>query len=180
MRVGVGSTNPVKRRATRSALASVPDVVVESVTVDSGVGEQPFGERETVAGAVNRARNVLAAGEYDLGVGLEGGVAEVEGTEGLFLIMWAAATDGDRLGHGAGPRLRLPDRIAGRIRDGEELGPVMNDVLGTDDVAETRGAAGVLTNGIIDREDGLRSALAGALGPFVTGFYGERKTGQKQ
>lgn len=172
MRVGIGSTNPVKRRATESALTSIPDVTVESVAVESGVSEQPFGERETVEGAVNRAHNVLDADDYTLGVGLEGGVAEVEGVDGLFLIMWAAATDGDQTGRGAGPRLRLPDSIADRIQNGEELGPVMNDVLGTDDVAETRGAAGVLTNGIIDREDGLRSALAGALGPFVTGFYG--------
>ncbi|WP_158057840.1 inosine/xanthosine triphosphatase [Halorussus halophilus] len=171
MRVGVGSTNPVKRRATESALSSIPELTVESVAVESGVSEQPFGERETVEGAVNRAQNVLDAGEFTLGVGLEGGVAEIEGADGLFLIMWAAATDGDQIGRGAGPRLRLPDNIADRIRGGEELGPVMNDALGTDDVPETRGAAGVLTNGIIDREDGLRSALAGALGPFVTGFY---------
>ncbi|NEU57654.1 inosine/xanthosine triphosphatase [Halorussus sp. MSC15.2] len=171
MRVGVGSTNPVKRGATESALTEFPGTVVESVAVESNVSEQPVGERETVEGAENRARNVLAAGDYDLGVGLEGGVAEVEGADGLFLIMWAAATDGERVGRGAGPRLRLPESIAGRVRDGEELGPVMDDVLDMENVAEKEGAAGALTGHVIDRESALRQAVAGALGPFVTDLY---------
>lgn len=171
MRIGVGSTNPVKRNATESALADFSPTTVESVVVESAVSEQPVGEAETIDGAENRARNVLAAGNYDLGVGLEGGVAEVEGTEGLFLIMWAAATDGETIGHGAGPRLRLPESIAGRVHDGEELGPVMDDVLNMDDVAEKQGAAGALTGHIIDRESALRQAVAGALGPFVTELY---------
>jgi len=171
MRVGVGSTNPVKRSATESALGDLPGASVESVAVASDVSEQPVGERETVRGAENRAKNVLDAGDYDLGVGLEGGVAEVGAADGLFLLMWAAVTDGERTGLGAGPRLRLPDAIATRVRDGEELGPVMDDVLGMDDVAEKQGAAGALTGGIIDRESALEQAVAGALGPFVTEFY---------
>jgi inosine/xanthosine triphosphatase len=182
MRVGVGSTNPVKRSATESALREFPGTSVESVAVESGVSEQPAGEHETLEGAQNRARNVLDAGEYDVGVGLEGGVAEIatgDGVEvneevgtadGLFLIMWAAATDGNRMGWGAGPRLRLPESIASRVWDGEELGPVMDDVLGMDDVAKKQGAAGALTGGIIDRETALRQAVAGAFGPFVTDF----------
>ena len=171
MRIGVGSTNPVKRSATESALREFPGTSVESVGVESGVSEQPVGEDETVTGARNRAGNVLEAGDYDLGVGLEGGVAEIDGTEGLFLVMWAVATDGERVGHGAGPRLRLPESIAERVRDGEELGPVMDDVLNMDDVAEKQGAAGALTGHIIDRESALRQAVAGALGPFVTELY---------
>jgi inosine/xanthosine triphosphatase len=171
MRVGVGSTNPVKAAATESALDAFPEAEVESVAVESGVSEQPFGEAETVEGAENRARNVLAAGEYDLGVGLEGGVAEIESAGGLFLVMWAAATDGERIGRGAGPRLRLPTSIASRVREGEELGPVMDDVLDMENVAEKQGAAGALTAHAIDREGALRQAVAGALGPFVTELY---------
>jgi inosine/xanthosine triphosphatase len=167
MRVAVGSTNPVKRRATEAALSTVAVRSVESVAVSSGVSEQPFGPAEAIEGARTRARNALDSGAFDLGVGLEGGVAEVEGVDGLFLTMWAAVTDGERSGLGAGPRLRLPESVAARVRAGEELGPVMDDVLGTDDVAEKQGAAGVLTAGIIDREE----ALAAALGPFATDRY---------
>jgi non-canonical (house-cleaning) NTP pyrophosphatase len=65
----------------------------------------------------------------------------------------------------------LPDDVADRVRAGNELGPVMDDLLDTENVAERQGAAGVLTDGIIDRESALRHAVAGALGPFVTDLY---------
>lgn len=176
MRVAVGSGNPVKRDATANALPSATEV--DAVSVDSGVSEQPWGETETIEGAGNRARRALDAGNYDLGVGLEGGVARVESphdgdpiVDGLFLTMWAAATDGDRIEYGGGPRLRLPDSVADRLEAGEELGPVMDDLLDTNGVKHDQGAAGVLTGGIVDRESALRHALAGALGPFVTEYY---------
>ncbi|WP_227375605.1 inosine/xanthosine triphosphatase [Haladaptatus halobius] len=173
MRVGVGSRNPVKIAAVEAVFdareTQVDPVVVESVGAESGVAEQPFGERETLAGAENRARR--AAAGRDLGVGLEGGVSEVADADGLYLTMWAAVTDGESLGRGSGPRLQLPEPVALRIRDGEELGPVMDDVLGESDVAKKQGAAGALTDGIIDRQEALEHAVAGALALFVTDVY---------
>jgi inosine/xanthosine triphosphatase len=171
MRVTVGSGNPVKIAATEAALAGQFDATVSGAAVESGVAEQPRGHAETVAGAENRAEAALAVEGADLGVGIEGGVAEFEGTDGLFLVMWAAVTDGQRWGQGSGPALRLPEPVTTRVRDGEELGPVMDDLLDTSGVARDRGAAGELTDGIIDRESALEHAVAGALGPFVTEFY---------
>ncbi|PSQ56380.1 hypothetical protein BRD18_08685, partial [Halobacteriales archaeon SW_7_71_33] len=119
VRVAVGSTNPVKVAATELALSrgdALSATTVEAVAVDSGVADQPRGVAETVEGAVTRARRALgetrqALGETrraldeaaagrgdDLGVGIEGGVAEREGVDGLYLVMWAAVTDGDRVG----------------------------------------------------------------------------------
>ncbi|WP_066414570.1 DUF84 family protein [Halorubrum aethiopicum] len=196
LRLGVGSGNPAKRRAVERALEAVgadgsteavgadgsteadgaagsPGAVesIEAVPVDSGVSEQPTGHAETVAGAENRAAAVLEQGAYDLGVGLEGGVARFDGIDGLFLVMWAAVDDGDRAGRGAGPSLRLPDGVAARIEGGAELGPVMDDVLDTTGVARRGGAAGALTNGSLDRDEALAAAVAGALGPFVSDLY---------
>ena len=172
MRLAVGSGNPVKRRAVEQAIAETLDgATVEAVSVDSGVSEQPRGREETVEGAKNRARNALAAGEYDLGVGLEGGVAEIPETEGLFLIMWVAVTDGEQVGLGSGPAFRLPASIGDRVAAGEELGPVMDDVLGEDGVAEKQGAAGALSAGVVDRDDALAAGVAAAMGPFVTDRY---------
>ncbi len=176
MDIGVGSGNPVKRHAVERAIRTeesgvIANATVESVAVDSGVSEQPIGHRETVHGAENRASAVLDAGGYDLGVGIEGGVARIDGVEGRFLIMWAAVDDGTQVGRGAGPSLRLPDRIAARIDAGEELGPVMDDVLNTTGVAKRGGAAGALTDGRVDRTDALAIAVAGALGPFVSTLY---------
>jgi inosine/xanthosine triphosphatase len=199
MNVGVGSGNPVKVEATRRALPSEHDefgrdAVVESEPVPSGVSEQPRGHGETRRGAVNRAVAVLDersedGHEYDLGVGIEGGVTDeygaVEtdrasattggetiavGTE-LSLIMWAAVTDGERTGVGAGPTIPLPATVATRVREGAELGPVMDDVLGQSGVATDQGAAGAVTGRRVDRTSALESAVASALAPFVTELY---------
>lgn len=170
MRVAVGSRNPVKVAAAERALGELADVV-DAVGVDSGVAEQPRGIDATLAGARNRARRAHGAGEYDLGVGIEGGVAEFGPTDRLFLVNWAAVTDGERLEAGAGPGLPLPERIARRVRDGGELGPVMDDVVGRTGVKREEGAAGILTGGHTDRETALVQAVATALGPFVTDHY---------
>ena len=187
LRVGVGSGNPVKRRAVELALGSAADadlpgdptgVAIESVPVGSGVSEQPRGHAETISGAENRAAAVLdaepGAGDaraFDLGVGIEGGVAGFDGTDGRYLIMWAAVTDGDRVGRGAGPSLALPADVAARLDDGAELGPVMDDLLDAEGVAKRGGAAGALTAGRVDRAEALAAGVSGALGPFVSDLY---------
>ncbi|MEF8780754.1 MAG: inosine/xanthosine triphosphatase [Haloferacaceae archaeon] len=181
MRVAVGSGNPVKREAVAMAIESDADgfgdgAVVDPVAVDSGVSEQPTGHRETRTGAEIRAERAYDAGAYDLGVGIEGGVAGFpdrggDGGATPFLVMWAAATDGDRTGVGAGPSIALPAAIAARIDGGEELGPVMDEILGASDVAKNQGAAGVFTAGRIDRAEALSAAVAGALAPFVCSLY---------
>ena len=179
MHVAVGSENPAKVAATERALGAHLDAEVTAIAVDSGVPEQPRGHEQTLAGARTRAERALAAvrettdGECDpaLGVGIEGGVAEFPGTEGLFLVMWAAITDGHRTGPGSGPAIPLPAALAERVTGGEELGPVLDDVVGTEGIAREVGAAGVLTDGIIDRESALVHAVAAAAGPFVTDFY---------
>lgn len=182
MRIAVGSGNPVKRDATERVLS---DAKIVAEPVPSGVPEQPIGRAETRRGARNRAERALRSGSYDLGVGLEGGVAAVDDADGdpagepssptdaddLYLIMWGAVTDGDRRGVGGGPSYPLPDSIAGRIRGGEELGPVMDDVLGESGVAESQGAAGALTDGRTTRTDALAAAVAAAAGPFLTDLY---------
>jgi len=175
MRIAVGSGNPVKRDAT---VRVFPDDDVFAEPVPSGVGEQPMGREETRRGARNRAEAALGTGAYDLGVGIEGGVADVEPsavsgdeTAALYLVMWAAVTDGDRWGVGAGPSLPLPTSIAVRVGNGEELGPVMDDVLGESNVAENRGAAGAFTGGKLTRTDALDAAVAAAASPFLSDLY---------
>jgi inosine/xanthosine triphosphatase len=154
MDVAVGSENPVKRRAVERVFESA---TVETRAVESGVSEQPVGHTETIAGARTRARESFGT-DVAFGVGLEGGVAEftssaerptngVEDDEfnrvdGLFLIMWAAVTDGKRIEIGAGPSVRLPDSIAREVVSGAELGPLLDERLETNDSASVDGRMG--------------------------------------
>jgi len=170
MKLAVGSTNPVKVDAVERTLESY-EPTVTGVDVDSGVSEQPWSIEETVTGAETRARNAFAATDADYGVGLEGGVARLEGVPGLSLIMWGAVTDGDRIERGSGPTLRLPAGVADQLDGGAELGPVMDDLLGTDGLAESAGAAGALTAGLTDRTRALGEAVACSFGPFLTTYY---------
>ncbi|MCU4750793.1 inosine/xanthosine triphosphatase [Halobacteria archaeon AArc-curdl1] len=168
MKFVVGSQNPVKAAAVETALERYQPTV-RPVAVDSGVSEQPSDVDETITGAKTRAKRALAAADGEYGVGLEGGVARFN--DELYLIMWAAVTDGERICCGSGPSLRLPDVVSAQLEAGRELGPVVDDLLGTDDIARAGGAAGAFTNGLIDREEALAGAVACAFGPFVTSEY---------
>ncbi|QLG50864.1 inosine/xanthosine triphosphatase [Natrinema halophilum] len=170
MEIAVGSTNPVKIDAVERTLERY-DPTVTAIDVDSGVGEQPRSVDETVRGAENRARRALAATRADYGVGLEGGIARFEPVPGLSLIMWGAVTDGARTERGGGPVLRLPDRVAERVTEGAELGPILDEMLGTENVAQAEGAAGVLTAGLTDRTQALGEAVSCSFGPFLTDYY---------
>jgi inosine/xanthosine triphosphatase len=164
MHVAIGSTNPVKLNAVERV---VPAAETSAVGVDSGVPEQPWGREETVQGARNRATAALSATDADYGVGIEGGVAERDVPGGVWLVMWAAVTDGTTTRFGAGPSIRLPDTVARRLRDGAELGPLLDEELGRAEIAKQEGAIGVYTDGHVSRTDALVDAVAGAFGPFL-------------
>ena len=68
--IAVGSANPVKLAAARAVLARVaPEARVDAVQVSSTVREQPFGDEETIRGALARARAAREASGAELGVG---------------------------------------------------------------------------------------------------------------
>jgi inosine/xanthosine triphosphatase len=170
-KIAVGSTNPVKITAVRSVVERAwPDAEVLPLDVDSGVSVMPMSDIECITGARNRAAQARDTLKADLGIGLEGGVNK-EPT-GLFLLGWVVAVDKDGLeGLGGGARLPLPSRIARRILDGEELGPVMDELLGQTDVKKKGGAVGTLTSGLVMRQETFAIAVAYALAPFVSSEY---------
>ncbi|WP_216317562.1 inosine/xanthosine triphosphatase [Deinococcus aestuarii] len=171
MRVRVGSLNPAKVRPVREVFGAWwPDAEVEGVAVPSGVPEQPVGEAQTREGAVNRARAALVGADW--GVGLEGGVS-FEGEEAR-LFGFVAVARGHRVEVARTAEVRLPPVVAARVRAGEEVGPVMDGVLGTVDVKRGVGSVGVLSRGLVTRADVWRQAVAFAAVPFLDpGLYPE-------
>lgn len=164
--VVVGSGNPVKEAAVSETLGDRADQVTRKV-VDSGVSDQPRSHSETLQGAETRAVRAFDAGDYDLGIGLEGGITEPEFTSGTYLIMWGVATDGDRIGRAAGPQFQLPHSVAKSVHEGRELGPALDDHLGREGTKYEEGAAGVISKGLTDRSEALGQAVAGAVGPLL-------------
>lgn len=143
-----------------------PDAIVIPVDVATGVSEMPMSDAESLAGAKNRAQAALAQAQADLGVGLEGGVNPEP--IGLVLHGWVVVVDGHgRTGIGGAGRLPLPETIARRVLAGEELGPVMDAVLGQTEVRKQGGAVGALTAGLVLRQEAFAQGVAYALAPFV-------------
>ncbi len=165
----VGSTNHVKIAAATAILVRLsPQVQVTGLAVPSGVPDQPFGDAETQAGARQRARAALEANPAaQLGIGLEGGVVELPGGE-LRTCAWAVVVDrAGREGLGGSLSMPLPLRVAERLRAGEELGHAMDAEARTTGTKHGKGAVGILTAGLVDRQRAYEPMVAYAMAPWL-------------
>jgi non-canonical (house-cleaning) NTP pyrophosphatase len=81
------------------------------------------------------------------------------------LTSWAAATDGERWGYGAGGRIVLPESVMTQVKAGRELGDVIDEMAGAQ-IRGTRGAWGWLTRDLVGRRQALLTAALAALAPF--------------
>jgi inosine/xanthosine triphosphatase len=167
-RIAVGSKNPVKLAAARAVVTRLaPNVAIEAVDVPSGVPDQPFGDEETIRGALARARAARERLDSDFGVGLEGGVVE-ESDGTMRTCAWAAVVSrSGRHGVGGSLAMPLPDSVAELIRGGMELGHAMDKLTGHSNTKHGAGAVGILTAGLVDRQAAYEVLVAYALSPFL-------------
>ncbi len=63
--------------------------------------------------------------------------------------------------------LELPPVVAARVREGEELGRVMDELSGLTASNTRMGTIGLLTGGLVVRADVWRQALSLGLAPFL-------------
>lgn len=169
VRVAVGSMNPVKVSAARATIERLaPHAVVIGIAVPSGVGDQPWGDEETIRGAVARARAARDELDTDWGVGIEGGVIDAaDGT--IRTCAWAAIVSRDgRVGIGGSLSMELPARVAALVRGGMELGHAMDAVTGEQDVKRGVGAVGILTHGLVTRQAAYETIVAYAISPMLS------------
>lgn len=167
MLVAVGSTNPAKIEAVRSAVQKLwKDAEVKGTFADSAVSLQPKGDEEAIHGAINRAKNALKRLNADFGIGLEGTVVENE--HAMFLCGWVAAVDRQgKLGLACTSKIELPKRVAEEIHKGKELGPIMDELIGENDTKKKQGAVGILTNNLVVRSKVFEQAVLLALAKFI-------------
>lgn len=173
MNIFIGSTNPVKINATlHAAQTQWPNVHIEGFSVESGVSEQPFSDSETKTGAENRAKNALQTGLKNskvdptlaLGVGLEGGVFQTENNE-IWSTVWGCVVDHeDNIFFANGARFKIDEEIAELLRNGEELGPGLERLLGESDVRQKRGMIGVITDNFVNRTQEYQTVARLTLG----------------
>ncbi len=171
MQIYVGSTNPVKINSVITAASETwPEVKVKGFSVKSGIPEQPIGDLVTKKGAANRAQAVLELAQQEgiktdfLGVGLEGGVFDDEAGM-MWTTVWIAVIDlkGD-IYHANGARFPVPKIVAERIRRGQEMGPIIAQVVGEEDIRSKQGMIGIITEGFVDRTEEYAGIAKMALG----------------
>lgn len=167
VRVAIGSTNPVKIKAVKNVFQKAfKRVNFLNLEVDSSVPDQPFGDKEIIKGAISRAKKVREKTGANFGVGLEGGVIETD--FGLMSSAWCAVVDKKgKVSLGGGMHFHIPEEVASKIRNGEELGPIMDELTGKKEVKKHGGTIEILTNGLLTRTQAYTQLVKMALSKFL-------------
>ncbi len=164
-KVIIASLNPAKINAVKSAFEAVfPNVILnfEGISAPSEVSDQPMTNEETKLGALNRVRNAKHAiqnGDYY--VGLEAGI------EGDVTFAWMIIESQTHRGESRSASLMLPPEVLEKLQHANELGDVMDQVFGTDNIKQKGGAIGLLTQFQLTRSSVYHQALILALIPFI-------------
>jgi inosine/xanthosine triphosphatase len=179
--VAVGSLRPPKLNAVRAAFEvcssslGCDSVEIVGFEVPSGVRSTPLSRVETMQGARRRAERLQqTAGERGESrrffIGLEGGldVLTLDKERRVFLESWVYICDESRAGHyGQSGAIALPSELAKQVVDeGADLSDAIDTYAGAQGIRNGLGAWGVLTHGLITREDAFRIATINALAPF--------------
>ncbi len=169
MKVAVGSLNPTKINAVKSAFEKIfPKIKweVEGVSVLSGVPDQPMSDKQSIRGSTNRAKRALKKLDADYGVGIEGGMQKI-GDE-WFTSGWAVVVDKDQVvGRGSSISMSVPPKILEIILSGVEMGHANDIVFKKSNSKHANGHFGLMTNDAITRTRAYEDAVFCALGRFL-------------
>lgn len=170
MKIGVGSKNKTKIAAVLDAIALYPGLFPNAEVVGVEVQVEEFGHPknidQTIAGAVDRARQAFVGCEY--GFGLEGGLIAVPQSVSGYMETGACAIfNGTNIYLGLAPSFEWPKRVTEMILSGEadasqafnKLGFTEHEKLGAMD----GGIIGMLTNGRFPREEFSKLSILMAL-----------------
>ncbi|PCI58519.1 MAG: non-canonical purine NTP phosphatase [Gammaproteobacteria bacterium] len=164
----VGSNNPVKINAAKSAISTVfPNVEIscQGMHAPSLVADQPMSEEETRAGVINRVNYCQQHSQADFYVAIEGGVDDFEYGSATFAYVVIATNEQQSIGRSA--NLPLPNVVYQALQQGEELGDVMDRLFNTENIKQKGGAMALLTADHVSRESVYTQALILALAPFI-------------
>lgn len=116
-----------------------------------------MGDGETRLGAFNRVKNLgLLQPTADLVVAIEGGCEDVPDVHGQMRMngfAWVVARDNHgQWGEARSASFPIAEIVARRVRQGEELAQVNDDVFREMNSKHGLGATGILTHGAVNRD----------------------------
>ncbi len=156
--------------------------------VNTGIA-MPRSIEELLSGARGRVETLakLLARDgtrADYLIGLEGGLHPiiVEGKESVYLQSWAYVSNGSEGFFGSSGNILVPDGIAARVmKEGRELGEVIDEAANKRDVRSNQGTWGILTRDLLTRRRSFEIALIAAFAPFYNpALYGRTAASEQQ
>jgi len=168
MKVGVGSKNKTKVNAVEEVLKDYPlfnSAEVTGIPVQVEEFGHPKNIDETVAGAIDRAKQAWAGNDY--GFGIEGGLIEVPYSKtGYMEVAACAIYDGKQLHLGLSPACEWPRQVLdGILHKGLDGSQAMKAAGITTEVklGENKGFIDIVTKGRMDRTAFNKASIVMAL-----------------
>ncbi len=167
MKIGVGSKNKTKVGAVEDILKDYPmflGAAVEGVEINIEQFGHPKNLEETVAGAVDRARQAYVG--HDYGFGIESGLMHVPQTKsGYMEVAVCAIYDGTQIHMGLSQAYEWPKKVLDKILEGMDGSQAMKATGLTlhEKVGEHEGFVGVFAKGRTNRTEFNKGAVIMAL-----------------
>jgi inosine/xanthosine triphosphatase len=166
--IAIASLNPVKAEAVLQAFSRIfpeEEFTIQTLSVPSGVSDQPMTDADTQAGALTRAENARdAIPDASFWVGVEGGCDYLDGE--MVAFAWIQILSADRHSHARTAVFRLPVKVQKLVEEGMELGDADDVVFGKQNSKQKNGAVGLLTEDVETRTSLYEQAVILALIPF--------------
>jgi len=162
--IAVASANPAKINAVQQCFREVfptQSIDIRGLAVPSGVAAQPMTSAETLLGAQNRLQALKAQLQADFYVSIEAGL------EQDLTFAWMLIEHQGQLSKARSASLMLPPAALAKLRQGAELGDVMDQLFGTKNIKQAGGAIGLLTGNRLSRSSVYHQALILALIPVL-------------
>lgn len=164
----VASQNPVKINSVKVAFEAMLDEAIETegVSIPSGVSDQPLTDNDTRLGSEKRAAGAKTRlPNADYWVGIEGGVDKLNGV--IHTFGWITILSKDKQGQARSATIPLPNAVEAGLKSGEELGDINDRLFHKSNSKQNMGTSGILTKGVMDREELYRQAIILAYIPFI-------------
>lgn len=162
--VALGSRRPLKVRATQNALTELfkKGFELKYGKVNTGVSSAPFGEKEILRGARNRANAALVKHEAEVSIGIENGLIKKGRTWFYVPAVFVLHKSGIN-GHSFGAFLPIPDHYVKKVQD--EV--VSLNSLVEEHTGGERDPHRFFSEGALKREENIAQAILCAFCPIL-------------
>lgn len=163
MKIAIGTTSELKVRALKNALEKFGvNAEIVSIKTESGISNQPFGYKEMIKGAKNRATKALEETDSDFAFGVENGLVEIEGDYFDIACIYVLSKEGDEsTSYSSG--VFTPKWMIDEVKEeNTEIGEIIKKLVWKEEKME-KDPIKYFSDGKIRREELLSQAMEMAL-----------------